>query len=486
MLSPSSLLPPIYLLRFSAPACRPPCPSTSTLLFTPLILSRHLPLLPFAVPSSYVAAAAPRTPSVIAPLCTAPLRPSLRRTASHRSAPHQSTRLGGPRHNLSSLHFASRRWSRRRSGNWATRGDLVKSVAEIRSQRASSLAYVIERMADLEGSIFKMNMEYEGYEDRLKAMLHTLRSYKGDTKKQVEHVSKKVAGLGTLLSRVPQLLEKVESDNRETVEGVTKKISALELMLMHPEDPREGAFRHKKPAAAAARPSSSSSASSVEPEQLGSKISEIGTANVLSMAAAPKSLPGVAAGGVGGVNADVLKQARSSPSDLPQTPRDDSPDDRCARRGRRGDVCGGALVRAALRRLTHAHTHTRTHTHIWGLGDGTTPIPLQGCLSRAMDLITRAHVSLSFSLSFSHTTYHTSQTHTPTPDRSDQPSDLPQTPRIPDGKAKAGVPGQIDGKLSDDAKDITSGADLSSAASAVCEPNKRARYAKNECSVIVL
>jgi hypothetical protein len=248
----------------------------------------------------------------------------------------------------------------------------VKSVAEIRSQRASSLAYVIERMADLEGSIFKMNMEYEGYEDRLKAMLHTLRSYKGDTKKQVEHVSKKVAGLGTLLSRVPQLLEKVESDNRETVEGVTKKISALELMLMHPEDPREGAFRHKKPAAAAAQPSS---ASSVESEQLGSKISEIGTANVLSMAAAPKSLPGVAAGGVGGVNADALKQARSSPSDLPQTPRDDSPDDRCARRGRRGGVC--VHVRAALRRPTHARTHT--YVCVWGGGGGddcTTPILL--------------------------------------------------------------------------------------------------------------
>ena len=304
----------------------------------------------------------------------------------------------------------------------------MKSVAEIRSQRASSLAYVIERMADLEGSIFKMNMEYEGYEDRLKAMLHTLRSYKGDTKKQVEHVSKKVAGLGTLLSRVPQLLEKVESDNRETVEGVTKKISALELMLMHPEDPREGAFRHKKPAAAAARPSSSSSASSVEPEQLGSKISEIGTANVLSMAAAPKSLPGVAAGGVGGVNADALKQARSSPSDLPQTPRDDSPDDRCARRGRRGDVCGGALVRVALRRLTHAHTHTthisgdlatarhprtvaRTPVSRNGLGDGTTPrVPV----SRNRPNHASARFPLVLSLFLSHHISHITNPHTNT------------------------------------------------------------------------
>lgn len=134
-----------------------------------------------------------------------------------------------------------------------------------------------------------------------------------------------------------------------------------------------------------------------------------------------------------------------------------------------------------------SRTHTRTqHTYLGTWRRRDTPVPLQGRLSRAIDLITRAHVSLSFSLSFSHTTYHTSQTHTPTPDRSDQPSDLPQTPRIPDGKAKAGVPGQIDGKLSDDAKDITSGADLSSAASAVCEPNKRARYAKDECSVIVL
>ena len=337
------------LKRFRLLRC---CPLSTVFASPPLRVALRVPPHPPLIHPSYLVSP-PSTPSVIAPsLCTAPHCTTLHHNAPPVWADH-ATNLASPR------------WFPRRSGNWATRGDLVKSVAEIRSQRASSLAYVIERMADLEGSIFKMNMEYEGYEDRLKAMLHTLRSYKGDTKKQVEHVSKKVAGLGTLLSRVPQLLEKVESDNRETVEGVTKKISALELMLMHPEDPREGAFRHKKPAAAAAQPSS---ASSVESEQLGSKISEIGTANVLSMAAAPKSLPGVAAGGVGGVNADALKQARSSPSDLPQTPRDDSPDDRCARRGRRGGVC--VHVRAALRRPTHARTHARTHMCVCGGAGG--------------------------------------------------------------------------------------------------------------------
>ena len=220
------------------------------------------------------------------------------------------------------------------AGNYATRADMLRSVAEIRSQRASSLAYVVERMGDLESSIFKMNMDYEGFEDKVKALLHTLRSYKADTKEQVEQVSKKVAGLGTLLSRVPQLLEKVESDNRETVEGVTKKISSLEQLIMHPGSSAPDAspsYALSPPAA----PGSSTSSKALRDAKAavqgakitqgvvgGSKISEIGTANVLSVAATPKK-----EGTVDDSDLKPLPKQPPSASDLPQTPRQDSADE---------------------------------------------------------------------------------------------------------------------------------------------------------------
>lgn len=111
----------------------------------------------------------------------------------------------------------------------ASAKELRRLMAALTERQASSLAYVLNRIAVSDLTLHKQSMQYDALRDDTHSLREELQQATTEMKTQTERATGRLQDLKQLMRRVPDLLEAVESDSRLSVVDIEKRLRVLEL-----------------------------------------------------------------------------------------------------------------------------------------------------------------------------------------------------------------------------------------------------------------
>ena len=133
----------------------------------------------------------------------------------------------------SSVYFLSQLRYEHKQVSFAMQGFEIR-MARLQEREKRSMAHISERFNELRTQVIDMEMEYDAMSDHIRQAKEIAERANSETNGRVEAIGSKVSGIGTLLGRMPTLLQKVEAENRDSVDSVNTKIKKLEGLLGNP------------------------------------------------------------------------------------------------------------------------------------------------------------------------------------------------------------------------------------------------------------